>query len=122
MQDRIQAREANAATGDLTSLEARLAADVNLINSAHANPAFKELKQHNTRGGDKRTRRLVEDSAAEELTADGSQGGTGVREATTPLVVLEDLGPVAAKLHALSDGMWSRAFLAAYNSSTAEEC
>ena len=49
--DQIQARGANAASGNLTPLEASLAADVNLINSANANPAFKELRQHSTRGG-----------------------------------------------------------------------
>jgi hypothetical protein len=121
VRDRIQARGANAASGNLTPLEASLAADVNLINSAHANPAFKELRQHSTRGGDERRRRVAEDAAAEELTADGGQGGTGAREATTPLVVFEDLSPVAGKSRALSDGLWGRAFLAAYNSSTAEE-
>ena len=51
VRDRIQARGANAASGELTPLEEGLAADVNLINSAHANPAFKELIQHSTRGG-----------------------------------------------------------------------
>jgi hypothetical protein len=57
----------------------------------------------------------------EDAAADGGQGGTGAREAATPLVVFEDLGPVAGKSRALSDGLWGRAFLAAYNSSTAEE-
>ncbi len=35
--------------------------------------------------------------------------------------MFEDLGPVAEKSHALSDRLWGRAFLAAYNSSVAEE-
>ena len=121
VRDRFQARGANAASGNLTPLEASLAADVNLINFAHANPAFKELRQHSTRGGDERRRRVAEDAAAEDATADGGQGGTGAREAATPLVVFEDLSPVAGKSRALSDGLWGRAFLVAYNSSTAEE-
>jgi hypothetical protein len=35
--------------------------------------------------------------------------------------VFEDLGPVASKSRALSDGLSGRAFLAALNTSTAEE-
>ena len=38
-----------------------------------------------------------------------------------PLVVFEDLGPVASKSRALSDGLWGRALLAALNTGTAEE-
>ncbi len=52
VRDRIQARGANAASGGLTPPEAGLAGDVDLINSAHADPAFKELRQRSTRGGD----------------------------------------------------------------------
>jgi hypothetical protein len=65
VRDRIQARGANAVSGNLTPLEASLAADVNLINSAHANPAFKELRQHSTRGGDERRRNVAADAAME---------------------------------------------------------
>jgi hypothetical protein len=60
-------------------------------------------------------------AAAEALAADDAQGGTGAGVAATPLVDFEDLGPSAGKSRALSDGLWGRAFMAAYNSSTAEE-
>jgi hypothetical protein len=122
IRDRIQARGANAAAGTLSPFEAHLAAEINLINTAHASPAFKELRQHSTRGGDERRRRVEEDAAAAEaLAADDAQGGTGAGVAATPLVDFEDLGPSAGKSRALSDGLWGRAFMAAYNSSTAEE-
>ena len=112
----------NAAADTLTPFEAHLSAEANLINSAHACPAFKELRQHSTRGGDERRRRVEEDAAAAEaLAADDAQGGTGAGVAATPLVDFEDLGPSAGKSRALSDGLWGRAFMAAYNSSTAEE-
>ena len=118
VRDRIQARGANAASGHLTPLEAGLAGDVDLINSAHADPAFKELRQRSTRGGDERRRGLAAEAEA-ELRAAGD--GAGEVAAVLPLVVFEDLGPSAGKSRALSDGLWGRAFLAAYNSGTAEE-
>ena len=119
VRDRIQARGANSASGHLTPLEAGLAGYVDLINSAHANPAFKELRQRSTRGGDERRRGLAEEAEAELRAAGDGVGGEGA--AVTPLVVFEDLGPAAGKSRALSDGLWGRAFLAAYNSGTAEE-
>ena len=51
IRDRVQERGANAAAGTLTPFEAHLAAEINVINYAHASPAFKELRQHSTRGG-----------------------------------------------------------------------
>ena len=57
----------------------------------------------------------------EQLAADDAVGGEGAGATATPLVVFEDLGPVASKSRALSDGLWGRAFLAALNTSTAEE-
>jgi hypothetical protein len=62
---RLQSRGANAASGNLTPLEACLAAEVDLINSAHANPAFNELRLQSTRGGSDRRRGAAEEAAAE---------------------------------------------------------
>jgi len=118
---RLQSRGANAASGNLTPLEACLAAEVDLINSAHANPAFQELRQLSTRGGSDRRRGAAEAAAAEQFAADDAMGAEGAGATATPLVVFEDLGPVASKSRALSDGLWGRAFLAALNTSTAEE-
>jgi len=104
VRDRIQARGANSALGNLTPLEAGLAGDVDLINSAHADPAFKELRQRSTRGGDERRRGLAEEAEAELRAAGDGVGGEGA--AVTPLVVFEDLGPAAGKSRALSDDLW----------------
>ncbi len=101
VRDRILARGADAASGSLTPLEAGLAGDVDLINSAHADPAFKELRQRSTRAGDERRRGLAEEAEAELRAAGDGLGGEGA--AVTPLVVFEDLGPAAGKSRALSD-------------------
>ncbi len=56
-------RACNGACGpnDLTPLEG----DVDLINSAHANLAFKELRQRSTCGGDENRWGMAEEAEAE---------------------------------------------------------
>ena len=121
VRDRIQARGANAASDNLTPLETSLADDVNLINAALADPAFKELRQRSTRGGDERRRSVAEEVEPKPQPAGIGADGAGERAATVPLVTFEDLGQAAGKSRALSDGLWGRAFLASFNSGTAEE-
>ena len=92
VRDRLQARGANAASGSLMPLEVGLAADVDLINAAHANPAFKELRQCSTRGGDERRRDVAEEAEPDLQPAGGGAVGTAPRPTAAPLVIFEDLG------------------------------
>jgi len=112
VRERIRARAANALAETLTPLELDLASDVRLINEAHADPAFRELRNQTTRGGDERRRAVA---------ADGAPDGGGEAAEAPPLVDLNDLGRVAGKSRALSDGLWGRAYLGAYEVATAEE-
>jgi hypothetical protein len=64
---------------------------------------------------------IAEETESEQLAAGEGIGGAGDGAIATPLVVFGNLGPVAGKSRALSDGLWGRAFLTAYNSGTAEE-
>ena len=71
------------------------------------------------RGGDE-TRRLSPAAAMEEArqAAVGGDGEEGTTAQQTALVALSDLGWVAGKSRALSEGLWGRAFLTAYNSAS----
>ena len=118
MRERLQAREANAALGALTPLESSLVSDIELINTAHADPDFRGLRLNSTRGGDE-SRRLSPAAAAEaRQAAVGGAGEEGTTAQQTALVALSDLGSVAGKSRALSEGLWGRAFLTAYNSAS----
>ena len=92
-------------------LKPGVANNIRLINEAHADPAFRELRDQTTRGGDERRRAVV---------ADGVPDGGGEAAEAPPLVDLNDLGRVAGKSRALSDGLWG-AYLGAYEVATAEE-
>ena len=53
------ARAASALAGTLTPLQLDLASDVRLINETHADPAFREMRNQTTRGGDERRRAVA---------------------------------------------------------------
>ncbi len=52
VRERIQAREANTAQETHTQLEACLVNEIELINTAHADPEVRGLRLRSTRGGD----------------------------------------------------------------------
>ncbi len=56
VRERLQAREANAALGALTPLESSLVSDIELINTAHADPDVRGLRLSSTRGDDESRR------------------------------------------------------------------
>ena len=64
---------------------------------------------------------MAEEAEPDLQPAGGGAVGTAPRPTAAPLVVFEDLGKAAGRSRALSDGLWGRAFLAAFNSGTAEE-
>jgi hypothetical protein len=119
--DRILTRGANAAAGALTPLETGIAADVILINAAHADPAVRALKLSSTRGGDDRRRSVAEAEGNAGLAAAGADGAGDIGAPIAPLVDLNDFSPVAGKSRALSEGLWGRAFLTTYARSTDAE-
>ena len=122
MRERIRAREVNATLGVLTPLEAGLMSEIELINRAHAgDPEVRGLRQSSTRGGDES--RHHSPTAVEEArrTATGGNGEVGVTLQQSALVAFNDLSSAAGKSRELSEGLWGRAFLTAYNSTSDEE-
>ncbi len=95
VRERLQAREANAA---LTPLESCLVSDIELINTAHADPDVRGLRLSSTRGGEPDESRRLSPAAAVEEARQAAVGGAGV--------ALSDLGSVAGKSRALSEGLW----------------
>ena len=95
VRERLQAREANAALGALTPLESSLS-DIELINTAHADPDVRGLRLSITRGGDE-SRRLSPAVAVEEARQAAVEGAgeEGTTAQQTALVALSDLGSVA---------------------------
>ena len=119
VRERIQAREANATLGALTPLESSLVSDIELINAAHADSDVRGLRLSSTRGGDESRRQSPAATVEEDRqTAVGGAGVEGVAAQQTALVALSDLGSAAGKSRALSEGLWGRAFLTAYNSAS----
>jgi hypothetical protein len=107
VRERLQAREANAAQRALMPLESCLVSDIELINTAHADPDVRGLRLSSTRGGDE-SRRLSPAAAVEEArhAAVGGAGEEGTTAQQTAFVALSDLGSVAGKSRALSEGLW----------------
>ena len=104
VRERLQAREANATTVALPPLESCLVSDIELINTAHADPEVRGLRLSSTRGGDE-SRRLSPAAAAVEAqqAAIGSAGEEGATAQQTALVALSDLCSAAGKSRALSE-------------------
>ena len=95
--------------------------EIEIINRAHADLDVRGLRRSSTRGGDENRHPFA--VAAEEARRT-TTGGNGEVEATlqqSALVAFNDLSSAAGKSRALSEGLWGRAFLAAYNSASDEE-
>ncbi len=119
MRERIQARDANATQGALTPLESSLVSDIELINAAHADSDVRGLRLSSTRGCDESRRQSPAATVeVDRQTAVGGAGEEGTTAQEAALVALSDLGSVAGKSRALSEGLWGRAFLTAYNSTS----
>ena len=103
------------------SLEAGLMSEIDLINRVHANPDVRGLRRSRTRGGDES--RHPSPTAAEEArrTTTGGNGEVGVTLQQSTLVAFNDVSSAAGTSRALSEGLWGRAFLTAYNSTSDEE-
>ena len=99
VRERLQAREVNAALEALTPLGSSLVSDIELINTAHADPDVRGLRLSSTRGGDE-SRRLNPAAAVEEAqqTAVGGAGEEGTTAQQAALVALSDLGSVAGEV------------------------
>ena len=94
--------------------EAGLMSELELINRAHVDPEVRSLKRSSSRGGDEMHPSPM---AAEEARGNGEVGVTVQQLA---LAAFNDLSSAAGKSRALSEGLWGRAFLTAYNSASEE--
>ena len=84
--------------------------EIELINTAHADPGVRGLRLSSTRGGDE-SRRLPVVAAGGVNRTEAEGGGKAVATAQqVSLTALNDLGSAVGK------GLWGRAFLTAYNS------
>ena len=92
-----------------------------LINTAHADPDVRVLGLSSTRGGDESRRSPAVGAAEARQTATGGAGGEGAVAPLAPLVAFSDLGSAVGKSRVLSEGLWGRAFLTAYNSASGGE-
>ena len=119
IRDRIRDREPNSAAGSLSAWERGLLRDVELINDAHADPAVRQLLNSSSRGGDDRRRGAAGEGVAGE--AEGGWEAGGENGGHQPLVTLGEEGITSKSSRAMSEGLWGRAFFAAYNPGTAVE-
>ena len=111
VRERLQAREANAALEALTPLESSLVSDIELINTAHADPDVRGLRLSSTRGGDESRRQPPAATVEEDRqTAVRGAGEEGAAVQQPALVALSDLGSAAGKSRALSEGLWGASF------------
>jgi len=101
----------------LTPLEACLVNEIELINTAHADPGVRGLRLSSTRGGDE-SRRLPVVAAGGVNQTEAERGGEAVAavQQGVPLIALSDLGSAVGKSRLMCEGLWGRAFLTAYNS------
>ena len=97
-----------------TPLEACLINEIELINTAHADPEVRSLRVSSTRGGDENRRPSV--AAAGEVNRTEAEGAgeavTTVQQ--TAFIALSDLGSAVGKSRLLREGLWGRALLTAY--------
>jgi len=90
--------------------------EIELINTAHADPEVRGLRLSSTRGDDESRRpSMVAAGGVDRTEAEG--GGEAVATVQQgPLIALSDLGSAVGKSRLLCEGLWERAFLTAYNS------
>ncbi len=95
VRDRIMARGANTVSRNLAPREAGFSDSVDLINTAHSDPAFLSPRRLSTCGGDERRHDVAEEAEFEPRAAGESFGRAGDGSAATSLTDFGDLGAIA---------------------------
>ena len=92
--------------------------EIELINTAHADPEVRGLRLSSTRGGDESRRpSMVATGGVDRTEAEGGGGGEAVATVQQgPLIALSDLGSAVGRSRLLCEGLWGWGFLTAYNS------
>ena len=102
-------------------MEACLVSEIELINTAQADPEVRGLRLSSTRGGDE-SRRLPVATAGEVHRTEAEGGGEAAATVQkVPLIALNNLNSAVVKSRLLCEGLWGRAFLSACNCANDEE-